>query len=78
MTGEDRAGVVEDFDAVVGLGLIRAGADTFAFHCTQIADGTRAIEVGTPVRFSLRPARLGRWEAVGIAARTAAGVPLDP
>ena len=37
----------------------------FAFHCTQIADGTRTIEVGQAVRFELLP-KLGRYEATAI------------
>ncbi|HET6875255.1 MAG TPA: hypothetical protein VFH70_10775 [Acidimicrobiales bacterium] len=36
------------------------------FHCTQIAGGSRSIEVGTPVSFSVRAGRLGRWEAVSV------------
>jgi cold shock CspA family protein len=61
-----RRGVVEEFDPVVGLGRIRGNDGTFEFHCTQIADGTRTIEVGTAVIFTVRAGRLGRWEAGGV------------
>jgi hypothetical protein len=37
------------------------------FHCTQIADGSRSIAIGTAVRFRLEPGHLGRWEAAAIA-----------
>lgn len=33
------------------------------FHCTAIADGTRTVEVGAAVEFTLVPARGGRFEA---------------
>jgi cold shock CspA family protein len=60
----ERTGTVLEFDEHRGLGVVAAddGAH-FPFHCTQIADGTRRIDVGTPVRFTLRPGGLGRWEA---------------
>ena len=59
-----RTGVVSEFDEAKGFGTVSAeGEDRFFFHCTQIADGTRDIEVGTSVSFELAP-RLGRWEAV--------------
>ena len=61
-------GTVTQFDVHVGLGSIR-GADgrDFPFHCTQIADGTRTIAVGTAVDFAEIPGPLGRWEAAEIA-----------
>ena len=34
-----------------------------AFHCTQIADGTRDIAVGTNVSYEVVPGSLGAWEA---------------
>ena len=60
-------GTVTEFDETRGLGTV-AGADGDAhpFHCTQIADGTRTIAVGTAVRYVLRPWHLGRWEAVAL------------
>jgi cold shock CspA family protein len=62
-----RAGVVAQFDAPRGLGVIRAddGAEV-PFHCTAIADGSRSIEAGQRVRFALVPGLSGRWEASGI------------
>ena len=57
-------GSVTRFDGDVGLGVVTTDDDVdYPFHCTQIADGTRDIAVGTSVSFELAP-RLGRWEAV--------------
>jgi cold shock CspA family protein len=42
------------------------GGDVLGFHCTAIADGSRTIPVGQPVRFRVVAGRLGRWEATGI------------
>lgn len=63
-------GSVSDFDDHLGLGTV-TGDDgtTYHFHCTGIADGTRTIETGTPVRFDVIAGRLGRWEAWRIEAR---------
>jgi cold shock CspA family protein len=60
-------GVVEVFDDPRGLGEVRSddGA-VHPFHCTAIADGSRTIEVGTPVRYRIVAGRLGRWEAADI------------
>lgn len=60
-------GEVEAFDEVVGLGMVR-GLDgrAYPFHCTQIADGSRAIPEGTPVEFEVIPGHLGRWEAAAV------------
>jgi CspA family cold shock protein len=61
-----RRGVVTSFDEVVGLGVITdASGDEFAFHCIEIADGSRSVEVGADVGFELL-AKLGRWEAANI------------
>ena len=62
-------GEVVEFDASVGLGRVvaaGAGGAGFGFHCTQITGGSRTIEVGTAVTFSLVPGRLGRWEAAAV------------
>jgi cold shock CspA family protein len=61
-------GTVTAFDEDRGLGEITTddGA-VHHFHCTGIADGSRTVEVGTPVRFGIIPGRLGRWEAWSIA-----------
>jgi cold shock CspA family protein len=60
-------GTVDTFDEPRGLGTVRAddGA-VLAFHCTSIADGSRTIPVGQPVRFTVVAGRLGRWEAADI------------
>jgi cold shock CspA family protein len=60
------SGTVTAFDGHKGWGTItdRTGTEWF-FHCTQIADGTRTIAPGTPVRFGLL-ARLGRHEATAV------------
>jgi CspA family cold shock protein len=57
-------GSVTSFDGAVGLGVVTTDDEVdYPFHCTQILDGSRDIEVGTSVSFELAP-RLGRWEAV--------------
>jgi cold shock CspA family protein len=62
-----RAGTVLEFDEHRGLGVVGADDGTqYPFHCTQIVDGTRRVDVGAPVRFRLRPGGLGRWEAGAI------------
>jgi CspA family cold shock protein len=59
-------GQVTAFDDDAGLGTITADDGTaFAFHCTQIADGSRTIEVGAEADFDLL-ARLGGWEATTV------------
>jgi cold shock CspA family protein len=60
------SGVVETFDAAVGLGTIRTTEGVVVpFHCIAIADGTRTIEVATTVQAVLVP-KLGRYEAAAI------------
>ena len=57
------SGVVTEFDKRVGLGLITDDAGIeYPFHCAEIADGTRTIEVGADVEFDPLP-KLGRVEA---------------
>lgn len=63
MTGE-----VVEFDEHSGLGTVRAADGTeYRFHCTAIADGSRAIAVGTSVEFEVVPGGAGRWEATRLA-----------
>lgn len=64
-------GIVAAFDAERGLGTI-SGDDGVErpFHCTEIADGSRRIDVGAPVSFVLL-AKLGRYEAAAITPRPA-------
>jgi len=56
-------GTVIEFDEYVGLGEVE-GADgaRYLFHCVEIADGTRTIEIGTEVDFDLLR-KFGRDEA---------------
>ena len=64
-----RRGRVIDFDEHVGLGHVRADDGTeHLFHCVEIADGTREIEVGTAVEFELLR-KFGRDEARDIRPR---------
>ena len=67
MISEDRRGKVTEFDAARGWGSVTGDDGLRAeFHCTQIADGSRSIAVGTVVRYRLEPGHLGRWEAAAI------------
>lgn len=60
-------GVVESFDEAFGTGVIRSDAEErLAFHCIEIADGTRTIAVGTPVRATRSVGRRGHDEATAI------------
>ena len=66
MTASQITGVVEAFDAAVGLGVIRAvNGEAVPFHCIEIADGSRTIEIGVAVAAD-RIAKLGRYEAASI------------
>ena len=60
-------GTVADFDEHVGIGTVRAedGRELF-FHCTQLTDGSRTIDVGALVRFEIVPGHRGRWEAARV------------
>jgi CspA family cold shock protein len=62
------AGSVSEFDAAVGLGAVATTDGTvYPFHCIEIADGTRRIDVGAHVTFELL-GKLGRFEAARIIA----------
>jgi cold shock CspA family protein len=65
-----RTGTVLEFDDPKGYGTIRAadGSEYF-FHCTRIADGTRTIEPGAAVTFTVVPGHHGRYEAADITKR---------
>jgi len=57
-------GMVVEFHERAGLGAVEpVEGGRLSFHCTQIADGSRHIEVGTQVRYELVPGNLGVWEA---------------
>jgi cold shock CspA family protein len=60
-------GTVADFSEHVGLGTVRAeDGRELPFHCTQLIDGTRTIEVGTLVRFHVVAGHQGQWEAARV------------
>lgn len=62
-----RAGVVASFDEARGLGTVTSmSGEELLFHCVEIADGSRTIEVGAPVTFDTA-LRLGRREAIRVA-----------
>jgi cold shock CspA family protein len=44
-------GHVEKFDFDRGLGMIWSGGQEFLFHCAEIVDGTRDINIGESVSF---------------------------
>lgn len=61
-------GTVVAFDASVGLGEVKADdGRVIPFHCIEILDGTRTIEVGAGVSFELI-AKLGTYEAARLQA----------
>lgn len=61
-----RRGRVAAFDEHRGRGEIESDGDRYPFHCTEIADGSRHIDVGAAVEFDVVPGPLGRWEAAAI------------
>ena len=62
------AGRVTEFDRHRGLGVVTdAAGHEWPFHCIEIADGTRRIDVGAHVTFELL-GKLGRFEAARIIA----------
>lgn len=59
-----RLGRVASFDPARGLGTVTDdGGSVHPFHATAIADGSRRIDVGTPVSYTLAPGHGGRLEA---------------
>lgn len=66
-----RTGVVTAFDDAAGTGSVvdDASGATWFLHCTRIADGSRTIAVGTPVRFRVEPGPVG-VEAVAVTPRS--------
>lgn len=55
-------GVVASFNSHRGLGYISADDVQYLFHCAEIVDGTREIEVGAQVSF-VEAHRFGNLEA---------------
>jgi cold shock CspA family protein len=63
-TAGPRLGRVASFDATRGLGTVEdEQGTTYGFHATALADGTRRIDVGAPVTFTVAPGHGGRYEA---------------
>ena len=63
-TAGPRLGRVASFDAARGLGTVEDDAGTtYGFHATAIAGGTRRIDVGVAVTFTVAPGHGGRCEA---------------
>jgi cold shock CspA family protein len=59
-----RRGRVVSFDRARGLGtVVDDTGSSFGFHATAIADGSRDIEVGADVAFTVLPGHGGRHEA---------------
>jgi cold shock CspA family protein len=59
-----RIGVVSEFDEPRGLGVVcDDDGRSYRFHCAALADGTRRIEPGTRVVFSVVAGHGGRDEA---------------
>ena len=57
---------VTAFDEHVGLGtIVLADGREIPFHCAEIADGSRRIDVGTEVDCEVRT-KFGRPEAFGL------------
>jgi cold shock CspA family protein len=62
-------GTVREFDGAKGIGeIIGEEGQTYLFQCIEIADGTRAIEVGQAVVFRPLP-RFGAFQAGAIEKR---------
>jgi cold shock CspA family protein len=63
-TAGPHLGRVASFDATRGIGTVTDDTgDAYDFHATAIAGGTRRIDVGTAVSFTIAPAHRGRYEA---------------
>jgi cold shock CspA family protein len=59
-----RRGRVASFDSARGLGEVADDNGTsLGFHATAIADGSRRIDVGATVIFTVAPGHCGRYEA---------------
>jgi cold shock CspA family protein len=67
-SGGLQLGVVDYYDAVRGVGAVAGGEGPgpYRFHCTAIADGSRKIDAGTHVAFTVAAALGGVLEAVSV------------
>jgi len=69
-------GRVASFDQRRGLGTVADDSGTsYGFHATAIADGSRRIEVGQAVTFTVAPGHRGHYEARSLVTLPA---PSDP
>ena len=69
-------GHVTSFDPARGLGAVEEdGGTSYGFHATAVADGSRRIEVGATVVFTISPAHRGLYEARAL---TPVAGPADP
>jgi cold shock CspA family protein len=59
-------GHVARFDDPRGIGVVASGDRSFPFHCTAITDGSRRIDEGAPVAFTVGPGHLGRLQASSV------------
>lgn len=59
-------GTVAEFDDARGAGWVIDGEQSWPFHCTGVADGSRSIDPGAEVSFRIVPGRLGKWEATDL------------
>jgi cold shock CspA family protein len=72
--GARATGSVAAFDARRGLGEVALDdGRTIDFHATQVADGTRAIEVGQRVTLSVVPWHAGKLEGTDVARSASRG-----
>jgi cold shock CspA family protein len=56
-------GTVTAFDEYVGLGEVQSDlGEAYLFHCVEIADGSRTIDIGATVEFDIMR-KFGRSEA---------------
>ena len=71
-------GRVTSFDRARGLGVVAGDDGTiFDFHATAIADGSRTVDVGTAVTFTVAAGHRGRYEARSLVP-TAPSAPAAP
>ncbi len=69
-------GRVASFDQRRGLGTVTDDVGTsYGFHATAIADGSRRIEVGQVVMFTVAPGHRGLYEARSLVTLPAPGDP---
>ena len=66
MSAATLTGTVVDFDGHRGWGrIVTADGRSFGFHCAVVADGSRHVDVGQVVRFTVL-AKFGRHEATAV------------